>query len=86
MPPKARLGDCTSHGGVIVTGSPKFFDNGPPVARITDLHACPIHGINCIVTGSPTTISDSLPVARIGDLCACGAVIVSGSPTTVLDG
>jgi len=86
MPLKARLGDVTSHGGVIVTGSPKFIDNGQLVARITDLHACPIHGVNCIVTGSPTTKSDALPVARIGDLCACGAAIVTGSPTTVVDG
>jgi uncharacterized Zn-binding protein involved in type VI secretion len=86
MPKVARLGDMTSHGGVIITGSPKLYDTGPPVARITDLHACPLHGVNIIVTGSPTMSSDMLPVARIGDMCACGAAIVTGSATTNLDG
>ena len=86
MPPLARLGDATCHGGVIITGSPTTYDNGPPIARIGDLHACPIHGVNCIVTGSPTTSDNGPPVARIGDMCACGAAIVSGSPTTTVDG
>lgn len=86
MPKESRLSDLTSHGGIIVTGSPKYFDEFLPVARITDIHVCPLHGANVIVTGSPTMQSDNLPVARITDSCACGAVIVTGSSTTTIDG
>ena len=82
--PQARLGDTTSHGGVIVTGAPRTFVNGRPLARLGDLHVCPIpgHGVNPIVTGSPDTITEGRPNARIGDATACGAVIITGSPDT----
>jgi len=82
--PQARLGDATSHGGVIVTGASRTFVNRRPLARLGDLHACPIlgHGVNPIVTGSPDTFTEGRPNARIGDVTACGAVIVTGSPDT----
>lgn len=82
--PQARLGDATNHGGVIVTGAARTFVNGRPLARLGDLHACPIpgHGVNPIVTGSPDTFTEGRPNARIGDVTACGAVIVTGSPDT----
>jgi uncharacterized Zn-binding protein involved in type VI secretion len=84
MRPQARLGDISSHGGVIITGASLTFANGMPVARMGDLHVCPIpgHGVTPIVTGSPNTITEGLPNARIGDITACGAVIVTGSPNT----
>lgn len=85
MRPQARLGDISSHGGVIITGASLTFDNGMPVARMGDLHVCPIpgHGVTPIVTGSPNTITEGLPNARIGDITACGAIIVTGSPDTI---
>ena len=81
---QTRLGDMTSHGGVIITGASRTFVNGRPLARLGDLHACPIpgHGVNPIVSGSPDTITEGRPNARIGDVTACGAVIVTGSPDT----
>lgn len=49
-----------------------------PIARVTDVHACPIHGPNAITAGGISLV-DGLPVARIGDACACGGVIIEGS-------
>lgn len=82
--PQARMGDITSHGGVIITGSIRTMVNRKPVARMGDLHACPIpgHGVSPIVTGSLDTATEGMPDARIGDITACGAVIVTGSLNT----
>jgi len=84
MRPQARLGDISSHGGVIITGASLTFDNGMPVARLGDLHICPIpgHGVTPIVTGSFDTITEGQPNARVGDITACGAMIVTVSPNT----
>jgi uncharacterized Zn-binding protein involved in type VI secretion len=83
--PQARLGDISSHGGIIITGAMRTVVNGMPVARFGDLHACPIpgHGITPIVTGSLDTTTEGMPNARIGDVTGCGAVIVTGSPDTI---
>lgn len=81
--PVARVGDTTSHGGVIVSGSFTVFTDGIQTVRKGDLHVCPIkgHGVNPVVGGSLTVFADGLSVARVGDTTACGAVIVQGSPT-----
>ena len=78
--PQARMGDITSHGGVIITGALRTIINGRPAAHMGDLHVCPIpgHGVTPIVTGSLDTTTEGLPDARIGDITACGAVIVTG--------
>jgi len=85
--PQARLGDMTSHGGTIITGSLTTMVNGRPVARMGDMHVCPIpyHGVTPIVTGSLRTSTDDRPNARIGDVTGCGAVIVGGSLDTTAD-
>jgi len=82
--PQARLGDISSHGGVIITSAVRTLVNGIPGARMGDLHVCPIpgHGVTPIVTGSLDTLTEGLPNARIGDVTACGAVIVTGSLDT----
>ena len=84
MRPQARLGDVSSHGGTIITGSVTTLANGRPVARMCDLHARPIHGhgVTPIVTGSLDTATDGRPNARLGDIAGCGAVIVTGSLDT----
>ena len=61
----------------------------PPAARLTDLHACPIHGGGPIAPPChPTTIIGFLPAARLTDLCICLGVpidvIVKGSPTVII--
>lgn len=85
--PQARLGDVSSHGGRIVTGAMRTLVNGRPVARMGDLHVCPVpgHGVTPIVTGSPDTLTEGKPNARVGDHCACGATIVTGSPNTFVN-
>jgi len=82
--PQARLGDISSHGGVIITGAMQTVVNGRPVARMGDLHACPIpgHGVTPIVTGSLNMVTEGMPNARLGDITACGAVIVTSSLDT----
>lgn len=82
--PQARLGDMSSHGGTIITGSLKTMVNGRPVARMGDLHVCPIphHGVTPILSGSLDTTTDGRPNARMGDITGCGAVIVGGSLNT----
>ena len=81
---QARVGDSSSHGGVIVTGAARTLVNGRKAARKGDLHVCPIpgHGVRPITTGSPNTFIEGKAAARVGDQVACGAVIVRGSPNT----
>ena len=84
MPPVARLGDHSDHGGVIVGPcSPTRTADGILVARLGDMHSCPIpgHGTTPIVTASATATVDDIPLARIGDKTGCGATISEGSPT-----
>lgn len=78
--PQARLGDTSSHGGTVITGSVTTIVNGRPVARMGDMHVCPIpgHGVTPIVSGSLDTATDGRPNARMGDMAGCGAVIVTG--------
>jgi uncharacterized Zn-binding protein involved in type VI secretion len=81
MPRVARITDTGSHGGQIVTGSDTVTADGLKVARVGDMYACPIHGMNPIIEGSGAYTADGKKVARIGDATQCGAVITSGSPT-----
>lgn len=83
--PLARMGDMTSHGGTIITGAVKTMVNGMPVARMGDMHACPIYGhlVTPIITGSATTMVEGKPAARVGDMTACGATILAGSMNTI---
>ena len=89
--PVARLGDTSSHGGVLITAGTQHLDAGPQVCRVGDLHSCPIptHGVTAIVTGSPNFISQGRSVARGdgggGSVTGCGAVLIGGSPKYVCD-
>jgi uncharacterized Zn-binding protein involved in type VI secretion len=76
----ARVGDKTSHGGAILSGSSDVKANNKAEARVGDPVSCPTHGTNTIVGGSSTVSANNKKKARIGDSCACGATIVEGSP------
>ncbi len=56
-----------------------------PVARVGDVHVCPICGPNMIVAGGMAT-ADGMPIARMGDATACGATIVLASFTHTENG
>lgn len=73
------VGDRTSSGGSVVSGSPETDIDGKPVARIGDMAACPLHkGVFPIASGDATLVIDGRPVAREGDRLACGCQLVSG--------
>ncbi|WP_082132225.1 PAAR domain-containing protein [Luteimonas sp. FCS-9] len=72
------VGDPTSGGGVVVSGSPFTDIEGKPVSRINDHATCPKHkGTFPIVTGDLTLVIDGQPVARDGDRLACGCSVLS---------
>ena len=84
MPNDARIGDTSTHGGVIISGASKMIVEGMPTSRVGDLLMCPIHGPMPLVTGAGKMIVEGVPTSRIGDLAACGAVIVSGAAKLII--
>jgi uncharacterized Zn-binding protein involved in type VI secretion len=89
MKPFIVVGDKTSHGGVVIGGSPTSDINGKGIARVGDKVTCPKKGcpsINSIATTSdPTVIVDGMPGAFHGDMTACGATLVSSQFATNSD-
>lgn len=57
-----------------------------PVARLGDLHHCPLHGTNRISAVASRSSVDGRPVATVGDVTECGAVILDGSDACMVDG
>lgn len=95
MPPAARMGDLTAHGGVITGGFPSVLIEKQPAARVTDDHTCPLsdgpkpHKGGPIVKGSMTVFIGKLPAARMGDQCVCVGppdVIAKGAMTVIIGG
>lgn len=94
MPPAARMGDSTSHGGVITVGFPMVLIGGQPAARVGDMHVCPM--VNGVVPhvggpimppGSPTVLIGGMPAARMGDQAVCTGppdAIVAGCVTVII--
>src|SRR5262245_12946573 len=81
MPPAARLGDQTAHGGTIgpkVTGTTaKVMIGFMPAACMGDAHICPAsdgpkpHVGGTILKGSLTVKIGNKPAARVGDVAEC---------------
>lgn len=86
MPAIARIGDPTSHGGVITQASPSVMTGHMPVARQGDAATCPLHGPTVIAGGSATVRANGQGVARMGDPLACGATIGLGNVTVQVGG
>lgn len=91
MPGAARVGDQTTHGGVVVgPGVPTVLIAGMPAAVAGDMHACVIPSppphppATPFPMGSPTVLVQGRPLVRQGDLCVCGASVVVGAPTVVI--
>jgi len=47
-------GDTSNHGGMVISGHDAWTAKGAngsniPVARVTDMFSCPIHGVNPII-------------------------------------
>lgn len=86
--PVARLGDVSSHGGVIISSGTLVRDSvdGKLISRRGDLHSCPLprHGITAIITASSAVRSERKAVAAITSICGCGASIATGSSFTTV--
>ncbi|AIY42075.1 hypothetical protein LT85_2917 [Collimonas arenae] len=78
-----RLGDKTTHGGVVISASSIHTIRGLGIARVGDMVTCPQsgHGTNPIVEGSPTFTIDGRQVALHGHHTACGCALISSIPT-----
>jgi uncharacterized Zn-binding protein involved in type VI secretion len=74
-----RIGDKTTHGGQVLSGSSKMKFAGIGVARVGDPVSCPIngHGPTTIIEGHPTIKDNGAPVAFHGHKCACGCALVT---------
>lgn len=82
------VGDTTTGGGSVVSGSPFTDIDGKPVARIGDSVVCLRHGPTVIVSGDATMLVDGKPVARHGDglACLCSLVTVQQMHVSVEGG
>ena len=77
------VGDTTSHGGVVISGSPDARIQGKSIARVGDMVDCPKHypggsphGVNPIVEGSSTYRLQGIAVALEGHHSACGCTLI----------
>lgn len=79
------VGDPTSSGGRVITGSSRTDIDGMSVARVGDKATCPtLHqGEFAIVDGDITTTIDGQPVALHGSALACGCCVLSTQQTRV---
>jgi uncharacterized Zn-binding protein involved in type VI secretion len=94
MPPAARMGDPTAHGGVITVGFPMVLIGGQPAARVGDMHTCPMSdgpkphvGGPISPPGSPTVLIGGMPAARMGDQAICTGppdAIAMGFPMVII--
>ncbi len=72
------VGDMTSGGGTVLTGSTVTDIDGKPVARVTDIATCPAHsGQFPIVDGDETIIVDGQPVALHDSKLSCGCTLIA---------
>jgi uncharacterized Zn-binding protein involved in type VI secretion len=80
----ARLGDSSDHGGSIISSATLTKVDGILVARVGDLHSCPLpgHGVTAITSGSNHFTCEGAVVAVVGSVCGCGATISAGSGDT----
>jgi uncharacterized Zn-binding protein involved in type VI secretion len=102
MPPAARLGDKTSHGGALgpppaplSTAVATVLIEGVPAAVVGSVHVCVKYPdtlmgpANLVLppTGPPrTVVIAGVPVAVSRDRTACGAQILLGARTVFVGG
>lgn len=91
MPPAARVGDITNHGGTIVgPGAMTVMIGGKPAAVAGDSHVCslPPTGhqptVSVFPMGSVTVLIGGKPALRTTDACICGAMAAIGEVTVII--
>ncbi|MNF44992.1 PAAR motif protein [compost metagenome] len=77
-----RIGDKTTGGGTVLSGSADMLFDGIGVAREGDPVRCPVpgHGRTVIAEGHPAFRDNGVPVAFDGHRCACGCALISSLP------
>ncbi|MDF7681811.1 PAAR domain-containing protein [Enterobacteriaceae bacterium ESL0689] len=82
-----RVGDKTTGGGRVLSGSTKMKFHGIGVARLGDPVNCAIqgHGQTVIVQGHPTFKDHGVPVAFDNYLCGCGCRLISSLPQAMAE-
>lgn len=80
----ARIGDSSTHGGRVITCAAVTKAEGKLIARVNDLHVCPIpgHGTTIIVNGSGNYKTEGKITAVYGSQAGCGAVIIPSSTSS----
>jgi uncharacterized Zn-binding protein involved in type VI secretion len=74
----ACVGDKTTHGGVVISGSDTMNIAGRKAARVGDLVSCPEHGTNPIIEGSDLAVDvDGRKFALHGHRTACGCRLIA---------
>lgn len=73
------VGDTTTHGGTVISGSPNFTVGGIPVARVGDMVTCPLCKPHLfpIVEGQPNALDQGRPLALAGHTVGCGAKLIA---------
>jgi uncharacterized Zn-binding protein involved in type VI secretion len=91
MPPAARVGDTTNHGGTIVgPGAMTVMIGGKPAAVAGDSHICSLPPVSHQPTvsvfpmGSVTVLIGGRPALRTTDACICGAMAAIGEVTVII--
>ena len=89
----ARLGDPTSHPGIIAQLCVmNVLIEGMPAAKAGSFHHCFIwptpgpHPQTPLVGGSETVFIGGGNAMRVGDKAVCGAVILSGASNVIIGG
>lgn len=74
-----RIGDKTTGGGQVQSGSTKMRFDGIGVARLNDPINCPVegHSSSYIAEGHPTMKDNGVPVAFHGYKCSCGCSLIT---------
>ena len=76
-----RLGDSSTHGGVVLEAFSQTDLNSKPIAGVGHMVSCPLcKGIFPIVEGSATYAVDGIAVALDEMKTACGASLIASGP------
>ncbi|CAN0626792.1 PAAR repeat-containing protein [Burkholderia multivorans] len=86
------VGDRTSHGGRVISGSEAHMVGGKGIARLFDLVDCPQtypdgrpHGINKIIEAHPTFTIGGQRVALHGHHAECGCTLIGIGTASIGD-
>ncbi|TCW00155.1 PAAR domain-containing protein [Biostraticola tofi] len=75
-----RIGDKTTHGGTVLTGSSGVVFGGIPVACVGDSVSCPKHKKTTIIEGDSSANINGKAIALHGHRCGCGCTLISSLP------